>query len=488
MADARPVFADLCLSVDRAFCSGLRTVTLALLALLLAACAPRHFHSPPTLAESCRDRLQQLDHQLEEAGLQDVGAYRIPGYPHLRTTRFWSSFRNELGSEERRRTWVEALRTEDAQARELELARMGEAGIPWAPVVEDCGSRLLAETLNDTQGFGQLLELAKVPSEYSMLARLFGFYPIAVPFLRMGIAGYQSDVLDMFSMPLPEDELMTWAPQGQSGSPEWKSGRNALGIPQLTDTDWQALFRRHAPVWEVGVKSIDDQPGIVRWQGHGLVVSGEEVATYVRPALARFNGRILVQLVYSLWFPRRTATGQIDPYAGEYDAVIWRVTLDETGLPLVYDSIHGCGCYHMVFPVQPLRARPQADFWQESVLFPQAVVPQGPVRLRLSAGEHFLQRVLPADSIEATGHYLLLPASGLLNLPTPEGSRSLYDERGLLPGSERLERFWLWPSGVVSPGAMRQYGRHATAFVGERHFDDPHLLDQWFYPQESGFQ
>jgi len=35
----------------------------------------------------------------------------------------------------------------------------------------------------------------------------------------------------------------------------------------------------------------------------------------------------------------------------------------------------------------------------------------------------------------------------------------------------------LWPMGVASAGAMRQWGRHATAFIGRRHFDDPWLLD-----------
>jgi hypothetical protein len=27
---------------------------------------------------------------------------------------------------------------------------------------------------------------------------------------------------------------------------------------------------------------------------------------------------------------------------------------------------------------------------------------------------------------------------------------------------------------------MRQWGRHATAFVGRRHFDDPDLLERYF--------
>ena len=34
--------------------------------------------------------------------------------------------------------------------------------------------------------------------------------------------------------------------------------------------------------------------------------------------------------------------------------------------------------------------------------------------------------------------------------------------------------------GVPEPGAMRQWGRHATAFVGRRHFDDPDLLERYF--------
>jgi hypothetical protein len=27
---------------------------------------------------------------------------------------------------------------------------------------------------------------------------------------------------------------------------------------------------------------------------------------------------------------------------------------------------------------------------------------------------------------------------------------------------------------------MRQWGRHATAFVGKRHFDDAHLFERYF--------
>ena len=36
------------------------------------------------------------------------------------------------------------------------------------------------------------------------------------------------------------------------------------------------------------------------------------------------------------------------------------------------------------------------------------------------------------------------------------------------------------PMGVPEPGAMRQWGRHATAFVGRRHFDDADLFEKYF--------
>jgi hypothetical protein len=63
----------------------------------------------------------------------------------------------------------------------------------------------------------------------------------------------------------------------------------------------------------------------------------------------------------------------------------------------------------------------------------------------------------------------------------PDGERrSLFGSDGLVAGSERPERWLFWPMGVPSAGAMRQWGHHATAFVGRRHFDEPGLLARYF--------
>ena len=68
----------------------------------------------------------------------------------------------------------------------------------------------------------------------------------------------------------------------------------------------------------------------------------------------------------------------------------------------------------------------------------------------------------------------------LRSLPANGRYRSLFGTHGLIAGTERTERFLLWPMGIRSPGAMRQWGRHATAFVGRRHFDDAFLIDYLF--------
>jgi hypothetical protein len=71
-------------------------------------------------------------------------------------------------------------------------------------------------------------------------------------------------------------------------------------------------------------------------------------------------------------------------------------------------------------------------------------------------------------------------------LPLPGGGhRSAFESDGLIPSTRRPERFLLWPLGVSSPGAMRQWGTHAIAFIGKRHFDDPDLLDSLLTRDEN---
>ena len=84
-------------------------------------------------------------------------------------------------------------------------------------------------------------------------------------------------------------------------------------------------------------------------------------------------------------------------------------------------------------------------------------------------------------AIDDVQSYSLKPYNELRSIKTAQGFVNLFGLNGIVKGSERGERFLLWPSGIRSPGAMRQWGRHATAFVGRRHFDDVDLLDKYYW-------
>ena len=166
------------------------------------------------------------------------------------------------------------------------------------------------------------------------------------------------------------------------------------------------------------------------------------------------------------------------------DSIIWRVTLDEDGLVLLYDSIHSCGCYHKYFIASDsLVARSQPDSKEPANIFSldADTIQNGPT-LAITANEHYIVGL--GSAAHSSGHetlsYDLLPYETLYSLPSDDGRRSLFDARGLIPGSERLERFTLWPTGIPSVGAMRQWGTHATGFIEEQHFDDVDLLGKYF--------
>ena len=257
-------------------------------------------------------------------------------------------------------------------------------------------------------------------------------------------------------------------------------------MPHWSAAEQEKLLATHAPVFEVETSGTFDRPGALVWRGAAnLDVDASRPVVYQRIAFTRYGGQTLVQLVYTMWFSERPADHAFDMLAGKLDGLVWRVTLAPDGKPVLFDTMHPCGCFHMFLPTPSAAVLPApnpADEWA----FVPAALPQVSdgerIRLRLTTRSHYLTdaSVLLSGS-PALRAYELVDESVLRSLPLPDGGfRSAYGSDALVPGTERPERMLFWPMGIPSAGAMRQWGSHATAFLGRRHFDDADLIEQRF--------
>lgn len=471
---------------------------LLLWAFLVTACGtvPKT-PTQPAGRQSCLDFYQALEQEVATARVGDAGAHSVAGYPYLRLNRFLASFRDELTDETRYRSWLAALADTDLSVRRLELANLNLSARQRlaanteqdvAQRLTDCSLMLRGGPDYHSPDRKQLLQAAQVPDSYSTWQRVLGLYPLArLPALGAVERLHQRLGQPFLEQPELQGRLIVYRPAivpSATGSSGWRSpgrlGSDPLGIPTPAPAALQGLFQRHAPILEIDTLNANDRIGRIHWMGAGQpAVDTTDPVVYLYPSYTRFQRQTLLQLNYLFWFPARD-TGDI--YAGQLDSVLWRVTLDRDLSPIAYDSIHGCGCYYQIFPASGYQVRDLRDS-VEPVFSPLPAPTLGHgqrLRLRLAAGNHYLQRV--TATTEQTGsdnEYLQLDYDRLRSLPLPGGGRrSLFTEQGLVPGSERPERFLLWPFGVRSAGAMRQSGTHAIAFIGRRHFDAPFLLDQ----------
>jgi hypothetical protein len=259
-----------------------------------------------------------------------------------------------------------------------------------------------------------------------------------------------------------------------------------LGQPALSVRELDRLAAAYAPSFEVEIGADYDRFGSLRWRRGASFpeVDAAEPAVYVHSAYTRYRGQVLLQLVYTIWFPERPRRGAVDLLAGRLDGVVWRVTLAPDGEPLVYDSIHACGCFHLFFPTPRARPRPAPDRLEEWAFVPQPLprVAEGerPV-LSIASATHYIERVGLVRGADSVVRYAFRSYDELRAMPRAAGDHaSAFGPDGLVAGTERLERFLFWPMGILSSGAMRQWGRHATAFVGRRHFDDADLFERRF--------
>jgi hypothetical protein len=492
----------------------LRAIGALAVALLVAPCASLGAvqgadEGDRPLVARCARAYAALDAAVDAAGVRDAQASRIPGAPSLRVTRFLASFAHEVGDAAAFAQWRALLEDEDRTARLFEIANLPEgptrtvraaldaeslgALAPQA-FLEGCGRALADAAAATTQARADLVLRARVPDDYDGTARAFGLYPLTRIGFAAGVRIYEQSVRDAFvALPdAPPPSAIVYAPavapalsSVELGALLARSRTNPLAIPQATEVALDRLFEAHAPTFVVGTRGDFDRIGRPVHGPDGLVTTTPAPVVFARAAHTRFAGRTLLQLVYTVWFPERPPAYPGDILAGRLDGVLWRVTLDDDGAPLVFDTIHPCGCYHLFVPTARVVAKPREPSLDEQALVPAtlpAVATGAEVSVHVESGTHQVRAVrIGASEVDASIRYRIARDDALRSLALPQGgARSLYGPDGLVPGTGRGEALLYWPLGIRDAGAMRQWGRHATAFVGRRHFDEAWLLDRYF--------
>lgn len=469
-------------------------ILVAWMSFLMSSCSHWTTVAPASLSseEVCRQWFSELDHAIVKEDYFDPALHRITGHPELRSNRFLAGIAKQLHTQEEWLAWIKAanqlavsayedefLRLPMGQQRRL-LERSGDTEIRLP--LQSCSAALSASVttpLNDVS-----------PADnYSTFERVTGLYPLYTHLITGSIRAYQRQMTQRLQR--PEDNtkpytLYTPASRNPLSAQEVSRilraayERSPLHMPEPDSSEQPRLLMTYAPMLHIGYESAADLIGAPRIDTQGRKeLDPLQPTLYTYFSYTWYHRQILLQINYAFWFSSRPKVSSFDIYGGSWDGILWRVTLDREGVPILYDTIHQCGCYHELFlppgshvnlshlrDEHPLVAH--VDAWESKT----------PTSLFIDAQTHYVVGVKNGIPTQANGtSYQLLPYRSLLTLVYGDRKVSLFGKTGVMHESDRLERFLLWPSGISHPGAMREAGLHAIAFIGRRHFDQPDLLE-----------
>lgn len=431
----------------------LRVMTVTLSTLLLLGTQASAAEGDPLKAvtefmPTCAPRFSELDTQVEKAKVGDATYLKIDGFPYLRTDRMLASFDEELKDIEVYDTWLLALRDNDSYARRIELDNLGMSLNERSTAVSDmrlCAVWLSFFDLSDPERLEELLAaVSKAKATAHLQAQTPA--PLPDPSPRSGeltqLTAIVGEAID--------DALKNFA----------LMPRDSLSRTGFTDDGWLALAAHHAPTWLIEKADKGDRPGAVRVnEGNEIVLDTRTPTVYFMPHFARAGETSLIQFHYFLWFERDDGQG--------IDGLIWRVTLDSGGHPLIYDSLRADGSDHRWHQAQTLKAK---DVLPKNVRVTAPIGTQGAVVTLAPSGSQVRSVSPRPDAMNAQGvTYRLEPYESLMTLPRPNGgTTSAFDPQG---------RFRLMAAGGR---VIPQWGSHPPLPLYGLMYDDPHLIEASF--------
>ncbi len=489
----------------------LKAFFLIALAVLGFGCAARcrlgseRFEDRPP---ACQAFLERLDHAVEEAGVRDASAAPVPCFPYLRSNRFLEALKKTFDTDEGRSYWLSWMQELDLTARQKEIQNLPDESVlslfPESGKKPDreglfdraisCSYALLDKDGCRPDFFETLIPLVHVPDEYSSAMRAGGLYPLA--WLPITIATNLAReefkawyAKDEQTLPVA-GELTVFAPpavlplqQSQLEDIIQGSLANPLDVPRPDEFQTAMLVAAFAPVFVQDVAAPHDRFGTVLWEGDGLRIDELRPSVYYYLTHAFLHGEPIVQINYVVWYAARA--GEKTPWMerGHLDGMTVRISLDRRAVPFMVDVMNNCGCYHLFSPLQTTVERVISKRFGPDPFVPQwlpLISPRLRLGIRVNSGWHQVERLFAAAPENATA-YELVPYDVLETLPKKDGkTASIFDAKGIVKGSKRIEPYILFPAGIPAVGSMRQRGNHPISLTGRNHFDDPHLFEKNF--------
>lgn len=397
---------------------------------------------------SCAPRFAQIDARVAEAGVGDASYRRVEGFPYLRTDRLMSSYDRELDDPDKLDAWLLQLRDNDNFSRDIELRNLGLDTRERSTLLLDmrlCAVWLSFMETGDPERLRAMIRAVRKTAEAAPSAAPPEHADAAASgratqrVWRAAANDEARELLERFAR-LPRDPLR-------------RTG--------LTVDGWLALATEFAPTWIIGSGRGNATPAALAWRDTHLVADTARPTVYFMPAFARAGETVLMQFHYFVWFAGAD---------GDIDGVIWRVTLDENGRPLLYDSLGADGSGYRIHRAQALEVRHPRTL--AAGVIAEDVLGTGPLRVHVDADTAAVTAVEPGEPVSETAvattarDYALVAYEELLVLPRGEGTMSAFDASGRLR--------------VSSGHPALQLGRHPPLAPLQRTFDDPRLVEAYF--------
>ena len=456
--------------------------------------------------DGCLSFLGEVDHAVKRGNSFNAAYEPIPDAPYLRSNRFWSAYAKRVLDRESSCLLLENMFRLNCEAREKEIRNLptdilqkvfdsGTSRTDLSTKAKQCAKVLFDQIKGEPDLATKQLARSEVSQEYSNLMRVLGVYPLAALPVAYLTHKARREFQEWFDRPISDlpisGNVLSFSPKSSvtSSSPTIQNllesfSTDPTAIFKLSSDQIKGLAHAMAPIIVQDVAGIFDQFGEVVWKGNRVDVNTDKPTLYFYKSYAFLKETPVLQFNYVLWYEGRRGSNAPWIERGPLDGLTIRITLGSDGTPAMADIMNNCGCYHLFVPkkglIKGIRKKTLAiDAFSPQVL--PASFPALPLRVRVISGWHQVARVYTAQDNNRFLFYELLPYDVLESLPHTNGQHeSVFNDRGIMKGSERIEPLLLFSMGVPKVGYMRQRGNHAISLVGREHFDDPYLFEKNF--------